>query len=59
MTQYETKKAAKAAVLRLIERVANGITANAAINTGMDAGDLFKGCAAVLRAMDEITVIDE
>lgn len=58
-TQADIKHSAQSAVLRLIARVSDGITTNDAITNGMDAGELFKGCAAVLKALDDITVSNE
>jgi hypothetical protein len=59
MTQSEAKRHAQTAVLNLIRRVAEVAEPRDAMNNGANIGKLFDGCAAVLRAMDEITVIDE
>lgn len=59
MTQYEAKRHSQTAVLDLIRRVAEFAEPRDAMNNGANIGKLFDGCAAVLRAMDEITVIDE
>ena len=59
MTQSESKRHAQTAVMYLIRRVAEGAEPRDAMNNGANIGKLFDGCAAVLRAMDEITVTNE
>ena len=59
MTQYEAKRHSQTAVLDLIRHVTEVAEPRDAMNNGANIGKLFDGCAAVLRAMDEITVIDE
>lgn len=53
------KSAAQRAVLELIRRVADSADPIEARVNGQDIGHVLIGCAAVLRAMDEVTVIDE
>lgn len=55
----DTLKAAQSAVLALITRVCDNTDRIEARANGQDIGHVLIGCAAVLRAMDEITVIDE
>lgn len=59
MTQSEAKWHAQTAVMYLIRRVAEVADPREAVDSGANIGKLFDGCAAVLRAMDEITVSDE
>jgi len=59
MTQQEAKTAAQSAVLALITRVCENTDRIEARANGQDIGHILLGCAAVLRAMDEVTVIDE
>lgn len=59
MTQSETKRHAQTAVMYLVRRVAEVAEPRDAMNNGANIGKLFDGCAAALRAMDEITVSDE
>lgn len=54
----DTLKAAQSAVLALITRVCEN-TERLFKGDGEEIGRLFEGCAAVLRAMDEITVTNE
>lgn len=54
-----TKQAAQSAVLRLIAGVAGSAQRVNAPSDLASIGKLLEGCAAVLRAMDEITVSNE
>lgn len=53
------KTTAQRAVLDLIRRVCENTDRIEARANGQDIGHILLGCAAVLRAMDEVTVIDE
>lgn len=53
------KTTAQRAVLALIQRVSDSAQTHDQLNNGANIGKLLEGCAAVLRAMDEVTVIDE
>lgn len=59
MTQSEAKRHAQTAVLDLIRRVCDNTDRIEARANGQDIGHILLGCAAVLRAMDEITVTNE
>jgi len=50
---------AQRAVLDLIRRVCENTDRIEARANGQDIGHILLGCAAVLRAMDEITVTNE
>lgn len=53
------KTTAQRAVLDLIRRVCENTDRIEARANGQDIGHILLGCAAVLRAMDEITVNNE
>ena len=53
------KATAQRAVFDLIRRVCENTDRIEARANGQDIGHILLGCAAVLRAMDEITVSDE
>ena len=59
MNAVESKRAAQLAVFALIERIANDTKRLETLADGMNIGGVLTGCAAVLRAMDEVTVSNE
>ena len=59
MTQSEAKRHAQRAVLDLIRHVCEHTDYIEARANGQDIGHILLGCAAVLRAMDEVTVTNE
>jgi len=59
MTQRELKDTATNEMLEMIGRVAHATVSYDAHENGDKTGAFFSGCAAVLKALDDITVSNE